>query len=380
MKVLIAPDSFKGSLGSEEFSHAVMQQWSAARPDDQLFEFPLADGGEGTSGVIGRFLGARKIDVDTVDPLGRAMTASFQLYEKTAIIDFASASGLTLLSPQERAPDITSSYGTGLMIKSAMEHGASHILMGLGGSATNDAALGLIEALGGRFLDAENHPIPRGGMGLGQLRKILLDDLDPRLAETEITLLTDVTNPLTGDNGATHIFGPQKCAPEGNHKALLAALESAMVNTENVLAMHSDSDVDQLVGAGAAGGAGATLQVLLQAEYRGGIQYVLDLYQFESELSDTDLVITGEGRLDEQSLQGKVVSGVLDVTSRYNVPTIALVGSMSAELNEHFRRGLSAAYSISNVPMTLSEAQIHAKENLQQLVTNLARTFNIFTR
>ncbi len=373
MNIIVAPDSFKNSMSSTAVCQIVKAQWLSVRPSSNVKTFPLADGGEGTSDIIGEYLGAEKIIVETTDPLNRKINAHFYMLDNVAYIEMAAASGLTLLTDCERDPHITSTYGTGQLLLKALDRGATKLILGLGGTATNDAAHGLLTALGIRFLDDKGLVISSGGLALSKLVSINTEKLDPRLSTAEICLATDVTNRFSGAEGATNIFGPQKFPSGKDIGDDLVSLEKSLQQFRHVVKRQTNSDLNSYIGGGAAGGAGAALQALMGAKYFSGIDLVISLFGFEEALAWADLVITGEGRLDSQSMQGKVISGVLTLAQRNQVPVFAVVGSIDTPLDEFYRAGLKAAFSIINKPQTLDEALENGAENLAMCIENIAR-------
>ncbi|PWK14905.1 glycerate kinase [Tumebacillus permanentifrigoris] len=383
-KVVVAPDSFKGSLTARELCQAMRTGILRVFPDADVVMLPLADGGEGTMETLILATGGHSVQVEVTDPLGRPLKAHYgALGEFTArngnnsdssnglahtnpslvVIELAQASGLPLLAPEERNPLVTTTYGTGELIRHALDAGHRNFLIGLGGSASNDGGAGLLEALGLRLLDAQGQPLPRGGGALARLQQLDASGLDPRLQESTFTIATDVQNPLTGPTGASAIFGPQKGAtPEQ-----VAQLDEALwhfANHLNHTTQHQNTtdkkDLHTHPGGGAAGGAGAGLLAFFPCEMRSGIEVMLEAGHFKQHLQDADLVLTGEGRLDAQTLSGKTIAGVCQAAATSQVPVIALCGSAILTGGEMDELGLQAAFSLVPGPCTLDEALQHA--------------------
>ena len=364
------PDSFKGSLSAAEVCRAIDEGIGSVLPDVEVVSLPLADGGEGTIESLVFTLGGEVREAVVHDPLGREVKASYGVLVdgRTAVVELAQASGLPLLSEEERNPLIVSTYGTGQLISRCLDEGYRNILLGLGGSATNDAGTGMLRALGVRFLDEAGVPLPEGGGSLGALRTIDLSGMDPRIAEARFTCVTDVRNPLCGDNGASRIFGPQKGASDED----VALLDAALATFAQVVHRQLGVDVADVPGAGAAGGTGAGALALLGAELRPGFDLLADLYGFDERIAGADLIITGEGRLDAQTESGKVVSGVCARAAKQGVPVVALCGSVTVTAKEMDALGLAGALSIVGGPCALSEAVKNAykwtRERAEQLM------------
>ena len=325
MKILIATDSFKGSLTSQQASEALARGIRGVVPECEVEIIPIADGGEGTAEVLTRALGGESVECEVSDPLGRTITAQYGIAGDVALIDFASSAGLTLLQPEERNPLKTTSWGVGKMILDALYRGVSHIVLGLGGSATNECGVGMLQALGCRFLDSDGREVVGCGGNLNRIATIDHTNLDKQLEGVDITLAVDVLSPLCGEGGATHTFAPQKGAtPEQ-----VAMLEEGVCHFAHLLSEIWGGDITQLAGAGAAGGAGGGIIALAGARLRRGIDVVLEAVEFARRVQDADLVITGEGRVDAQTLLGKAPSGVLAVAKDAGVRVVAVGGSVA---------------------------------------------------
>ncbi len=373
IRVLVCPDSFKGSLTSVEAAEAIVRgiRIGAGENCFEVTSLPLADGGEGTVDALVRATGGVIRHTRAHDPLGREIDSFYGLIGdgKTAVVEMAAASGLTLLSQSERDPLVTSTYGTGELLMAAANEGVQEIIVGIGGSATNDAGYGALRALGARFLDKNGNELPDGGGFLAELEQIDLSGFAFPIDKVKVVVACDVRNPLYGPMGAAAVFGPQK----GASVEAVERLDNGLRRWAEVVKEQTGKDVANLPGAGAAGGLGAALAAFLNAELRSGIDIVLDAVGFDRYLSDTDLVITGEGKLDEQTGFGKAVGGVLKRASGAGVPVIALAGSCAGDLRNLYDEGLTAAFSIVPGPMTVAYAMSHAQELLMSLAANVSR-------
>ncbi len=330
LRVIVAPDSFKGSLDAAAVADAVRSGILDVLPDAEVTVAPVADGGEGLLEVLAPVLGAALQTTRVAGPLpGQFVDAAWGYVDRDrlAIIEMACAAGLLLVPPEQRDPRITTSYGFGEVIRAALHAGAKRILVGIGGTATNDGGAGMAQALGVRLLADDGTPIGRGGVALGLLASIDLSEREPLLAGARVVVASDVSSPLTGPNGASHVYGPQK----GATPAMVAELDRALENYRQVIVQSTGVDVQQVPGSGAAGGAGAALAVFCNAEMRLGIDVVLDAIGFDEHLSHTDLVITGEGRLDDQTSAGKAMAGVRARAHARGVPVAAIVGSVQGD-------------------------------------------------
>jgi glycerate kinase len=384
VKVLIAPDSFKGSLSAKELCAAIAEGIRRVHPEAEIVELPLADGGEGTTENLVHASGGRLVQAQVSDPLGRQVKAAYGLLGDgdakgngagsrlgdtanananaandagpTAVVEVAQASGLTRLTAAERNPLLASSRGTGELIAHALDAGCRRFIVGLGGSATNDGGAGLLQALGLRLLDADGAELPPGGQALSRLARIDASALDPRLRECSVDAACDVANPLCGPDGASAIFGPQK----GATPAMVAELDAALRRFGELIERETGIAVLQAPGAGAAGGIGAALLGFLGARMRSGIEMVLEAVGWERHLHGADLVITGEGKLDAQTLSGKVIAGVCKSARQHGVPVVALCGGLDLTVAELERLGVAAAFSIVRGPCPLEHALANA--------------------
>lgn len=373
-KVVIAGDSFKGSISSSEFASVCMSAVNDILPGCETVGVVLADGGEGTVEAMMRYNGAQKRSCQATDPLGRPITADYAVTADglTAIIEMARVSGLTLLSEPERNPMLTTTYGLGEVIADALAAGCRRLIVGIGGSATNDGGSGMLQALGYRLLDREGCPIGVKGCGaiLGNVGSIDAGGINPLLAGAEIIVACDVDNPLCGRNGASRVFARQKGADD----AMIDALDCGMTNYASALYRFSGRDIQSMPGAGAAGGVGGAICGVLGGRLSSGIETVLNACGFDDIIKDADLVITGEGCIDGQTVGGKAPFGVLKAAQKFGVPVVALCGAVKdyGRLNE---AGFTAVMSIQTSALSLEEAMdpTRAASNLRATVTQIIR-------
>lgn len=371
MKIIIAPDKFKGSLTSFEVCAAIEQGLQQLGIDADIFNFPLADGGDGFSPVMQFYQHTETIVCETVDPLNRQMIGTYQwsLKEKTAIIELAVASGIALLKQDELDPWITSTYGTGLLIKDAIHKGAKKIILGLGGSATNDGGTGILEALGFIFRDKNNIFINR--LCGGQLSQITSFEKPTDLTGIEWVVCCDVNNPFYGPNGAAFVYGPQKGANEEQVKLL----DDGLKNFAEVLLDHTGINIAEVPGAGAAGAVAGGLMAALNASLHQGIEMVLQTSKILAALDNTDLIITGEGKLDAQSLQGKVVGTVAALAREKSIPCIAICGRLDLSPEEIKNAGLTGAFSIESKGDSLEDCMKNAATYLTDTSIEMMNSF-----
>lgn len=376
MRVVVAPDSFKGSISARDLCAAARRGIHAVDPAIEVIELPLADGGEGTvENMVYSTKGKTRL-VQVNDPLGRPIRAAYGILgdDATVIIEMAQASGLPLLKPDERNPLITSSFGTGELIVHALNEGYRKFIIGLGGSATNDGGVGMLKALGAAFYDQDGVLLPKGGASLEKLSYMDLSGLDKRLQESTFTIASDVNNPLCGANGASAVFGPQKGAtPE-----MVQRLDMALSRFADVAEKQLGFDVRHLPGSGAAGGMGAALFAFLHAEFKSGIELVMDAIHFEQNIQAADLIITGEGKLDDQTMAGKAIAGVCKKAKPYQIPTIAICGGMELTSEQMDEIGLLAGFSIVPKPCSLDEAMEQAEGWAQERVEQIIRFMKRF--
>lgn len=378
MKVVIAPDSFKDSLSAQAAADAIATGLADVWPDAELIKCPMADGGEGTiESVLDACNGEWK-SARVKGPLGAEIEAhwGWLAQSRTAIIEMATASGLQLLTLEQRDACITSTYGTGQLISEALDAGAQRVILAIGGSATNDGGSGMLCALGVRFLDAQDQPLPPGGLALARLARIDRSGIDPRLAEVRFEIAADVDNPLCGPNGASHIFGPQKGASPDQVLALDAALSHFADHSAQAL----NRDLRYEPGSGAAGGMGFAAKAWLGASFRAGVEVVADLTGLEQALQGANLVITGEGRFDAQTLRGKTPFGVARIARRSAVPVIVLAGTLGEGYERLYDHGISAAFALVSGPCTLQQACDQAASLLHDRARDLARVWRLAAR
>ena len=359
MKFLFASDSFKGTLTSEQTIELLAKAAKEVFGEIEYSGVPVADGGEGTADAVVAAEKGRWIECEVCGPMMEKVTARYgRLDERRAVIEMAAASGLTLVPPDRRNPLRATSFGTGELIRHALDMGFTDISVAIGGSATNDGGMGCARALGVRFLDAEGRELEGRGEDLEKVSVIDVSGLDNRVAAAKITVMCDVTNPLCGENGATYTFGAQKGAtPE-----IQARLEAGMVNYRDVIRRQFGVDPDAIRGAGAAGGLGTALTVFLGGEMNSGIDTVLDLIGFDQRLEGTDLVVTGEGRTDWQSCFGKVMQGVGERATKKGVVAVGLSGSLGRDAAQIFDHGIMSLMTTVDAPMPLEEALGRAEE------------------
>ncbi|MEM9917201.1 MAG: glycerate kinase [Bacteroidota bacterium] len=355
MRILLAPDSFKDALPALGIAQALANGLHKADDSIDLQLFPLGDGGEGTSEILTYHHQGERCSLQVQDPLGRTIKAHYgwSPERSTAYIEMAEASGLQLLKADERNPLLTSTYGTGQMILDALQKGASHIVLCIGGSATNDMGLGMAAALGYVFLDAEGQPIerPTGG-DLSRVHSIESKHLRFDPATLQTTVICDVDNPLYGTRGAAFVYGRQK----GGHEAMLQELDDGLQKMADVVQDQMGKNIAEVPGGGAAGGLGAGCLAFMNARLEAGIELVMSLTDFDAALQQTDLVITGEGRIDGQTLNGKLIHGICHRAAEYQVPVVAVCGKLEADPTQLKAIGLQAAYQVSPEGVALPEA------------------------
>ena len=359
MKFLFASDSFKGTLSSRRTAELLTRAAQEIFPGCECRCLEVADGGEGTTEAVLSAAGGRRMEAMVCGPLWERRKACYAALDgRRAVMEMAAASGLPLVPAELRDPRNTTSYGTGELIRDALDKGFRDLSIAIGGSATNDGGIGCMRALGVRFLDEDGNELSGCGGDLIKIRSIDRSGLDPRLRDTHVTVMCDVTNPLCGENGATHTFGKQK----GGTPEILDELEAGMENYRELLRREFGIDMDEEPGAGAAGGLGAALLSFLRAELRSGIETVLDLIEFDKKLEGVSRVVTGEGRADWQSAFGKVMQGVGRRCLRQGVPAVAIVGSMGDGAEQIFDYGIESMITTVNGVMPLEEALERAEE------------------
>lgn len=377
MNILIAPNAFKHSLTAAEAAEAIRQGLEASGLNCRCTCFPIADGGDGTGSLLVNYFSGDFIGAEVHDPLFRKCKANFGLIGdgKTAVVEMAEASGSRLLEDDERDPLRANTYGTGELIRKALDLGVNKIIIGMGGSATVDGGAGMLKALGARFMHSSGEIIklPRD---LHELRSVNMQDIDPRLKHCQLIVLCDVENPLLGEEGAAQVFGPQK----GAGAIEIRELEDRLRQLALVARSQCGKDVDKLKGAGAAGGAAAGLYAFLDAKLVNGIDYILDLCHFQEQLQHADLVITGEGSIDQQTLKSKGPAGVARAAAKRGIPVIALAGTVPQHDEELFHSFFDAMASIVPGPEPLAGALKNTADNLRRSAFHLGRTLLIGSR
>ena len=375
MKIVIAPDSFKESLTALEVADAIEQGFKKFYPHADYVRIPMADGGEGTVQSLVDALKGKVVEQNVTAPLGNKIQAFFGISgdNQTAVIEMAAASGLHLVSPAQRNPLKTTSFGTGELIKAALDLGVKKIILGIGGSATNDAGAGMLQALGVQFLDANNQQIGLGGENLSLISKIDLSKLDSRLQQVEILVACDVDNPLCGEKGASAVFGPQKGAtPE-----IVQQLDRALFHFSDIVQQDLDLNIREQAGAGAAGGMGGGLLLLPNVQLKAGVQIIIDAVNLNEQIKGADLVITGEGRMDSQTVHGKTPIGVAKAAKLFNKPVIAIVGSLKDDYEVVYEHGIDAVFPIIRQLKSLDETLKLGRQNLISTAQNIARLYKL---
>jgi glycerate kinase len=373
MKIVVAPDSFKGSLSSTQIAEAVEKGIQKIDPSITVLKVPVADGGEGTVEALVCATQGKIIPVKVTGPSLKKVDAFFGISGdgQTAFVEMAAASGLALLHRSEYNAMKTTSYGTGELILHALDHGCRNIIIGLGGSATNDGGAGLLQALGLRLLDRNQTDLAFGGGSLGDLFTFDLGQFDARIKETKFILACDVENPLCGPQGASAIFGPQK----GASPAEVLLLDDNLRHFADVIAQELNKQVAEIPGAGAAGGMGAGLMAFLDARIVKGIDLIIEVSGLEASIADADCVITGEGMIDHQTAFGKTPLGIAQLAKKNNIPVIGIAGSLGQDLDQLYAMGFTSLFAIADRPMTLNESMQDAKMLIEKLTVNMIRLF-----
>ncbi len=375
MHIIAAPDSYKGSLSAVGVADAMARGIYAVFPNARVHKLPIADGGEGTVEALVAATGGTILHQPVTGPLGETVTAAWGLLgdKRTAVIEMAAASGLPLVDKDRRNPLVATTYGTGELIKAALDRGVRSFIIGIGGSATNDAGAGLAQALGVKFLDGSGRELPFGGAALASLAHIDLSGLDPRLAEATILVACDVANPLCGPQGASAVYGPQK----GATPQMVARLDAALEHFAEVATAATGRSVAERPGAGAAGGLGAGLLFFTNAQLKPGVEIVLEAAGFADLVRQAAFVITGEGATDFQTAFGKAPVGVAKLAKQHNVPTICLSGGLGNGSDDVLQQGVDALMSIAPRPMALNECISGASELIEQATARLCRLIRV---
>ena len=373
MKVVIAIDSLKGSLSSMEAGMAIKDGILAAKPDAEVIVKPLADGGEGTTDALIEGMNGERIDLTVTGPMHTPVDAYYGYLKdtNTAVMEMASAAGITLVPDSEKNPLLATSYGVGEMINDAIQRGCRNFIIGIGGSVTNDGGIGMLKALGVRFLDENGEDAGEGGQALAKVARIDVSGMNPLLKECHIQVACDVNNPLCGENGSTYVYGPQKGVTEDMKKTL----DEAMAHFARVTSETLENDYMNTPGAGAAGGLGYAFLAYTGAALTPGIELILDAVGLEEELSGADVVVTGEGRLDFQTAMGKAPVGVARIAKKYNAKVIAFAGSVTKEATACNKEGIDAFFPILRGVCTLAEAMdpVTARNNMTATVEQVFR-------
>ncbi|MGI6224849.1 MAG: glycerate kinase [Peptococcales bacterium] len=374
-KIIIAPDSFKGSMSAKEVCEAAERGVKSVLEDVEIIKIPMADGGEGTVETLVDATDGKLIKINVLNPLGHEFETYFGILGdgRTAVIEMALASGLTLVPREHRNPLLTTTYGTGQLIKAALDHGCREFIIGIGGSATNDGGVGMAQALGVQFLDKDGKEIGFGGVNLSKLERIELGGLDSRIKESIFKVACDVDNPLCGPKGASYVFGPQK----GATSEMIQLLDSNLLHFAKVIHRDVGVSVQNEPGAGAAGGLGAGLMAFCQARLQRGIDLIIEATKLEGQIKGADLVITGEGQMDFQTAHGKTPYGVAQIAKKYDIPVIAIVGSIGYGVEELYTKGIDSIFSIVEGPMTLEECMKNGSLLLERTTGRIIRTLNI---
>ncbi|MBA7527544.1 Glycerate 2-kinase [subsurface metagenome] len=375
MKILIAPDSFKDCLPANEVALSIELGILKVFPDAEIIKIPLADGGEGTVEALVNATGGKIINIQVHDPLMRKIDSFFGILgnRKTAVIEMAAASGIELLTEKERNPWLTTTFGTGELIKAALDFGCQTILIGIGGSATVDGGAGMVQALGVELLDKKHKSIAKGGKGLAQLNTINTDTLDVRLKGKKIWVACDVKNPLLGENGAAKVYGPQK----GANPEMINKLEQNLAHYSEVIETQLGITIANIPGTGAAGGLGAGFMAFLNAEIKPGFELISEIVHLEEHIANTDLVITAEGKIDYQTRFGKTPAGVAGLALKYKKPLLAFAGSIGPRVESLNELGFTSIIPITDKPMSLQESITNAGELLMNAAERTMRILKL---
>ena len=375
MKVVVAIDSLKGSLSSMKAGLAIKEGVLAAQPDAEVIVKPLADGGEGTTDALIEGMNGERIDLTVTGPMHTPVDAYYGYLKdtNTAVMEMASAAGITLVPDSEKNPLLATSYGVGEIINDAIQRGCRNFIIGIGGSVTNDGGIGMLKALGVRFLDENGEDAGEGGQALAKIARIDVSGINPLLKECHIQVACDVNNPLCGENGSTYVYGPQKGVTEDMKKTL----DEAMAHFAKVTSETLENDYMNTPGAGAAGGLGYAFLAYTGAALTPGIELILDTVGLEEELSGADVVVTGEGRLDFQTAMGKAPVGVARLAKKYNAKVIAFAGSVTKEATACNKEGIDAFFPILRGVCTLADAMdpVNARNNMIATVEQVFRLF-----
>ncbi|MEJ6952507.1 glycerate kinase [Natronospora cellulosivora (SeqCode)] len=378
MKIVIAPDTFKGSVDSIDVATHMENGVLKVFPSAEIVKIPISDGGEGLVHSLLRMIGGCIIDKEVVGPLGETVSSYFALLddEETAVVEMAAASGLPLVPLGKANPLKATTYGTGELIKAALDKNVTKIILGIGGSATNDAGVGMMQALGASFLDERGKEVSFGGENLEKIKRIELNKVDSRINDVSIKVACDVNNPLYGQNGAAYVYGPQKGATD----EMLEMLDRNLQEFARLVKECQGIDLQKVPGSGAAGGIGASLYAFLGADLMPGIDIVFSLFDIEESFKNADLVLTAEGKIDKQSLNGKVPIGVAKKAKEFNVPVIALAGIVEEDSCELLNEEIDAIFSISQRPTRIDQAFEMSSKWIELSTEQIMRVFKIKER
>ncbi|WP_125760492.1 glycerate kinase family protein [Companilactobacillus hulinensis] len=373
MKIVLAPDSFKNSLTAKQVAQAMQKGLEKVYPNANFVKVPMADGGEGTVQSLVDAKNGEILTENVINPLGVETEANYGLIDngEVAVIEMAEASGIQFINKFTRNPYVTTTYGTGQLMKAAIKRGAKTIIIGIGGSATNDGGAGMAQALGAHLLDDEGNELKYGGAVLKKLAKIDISEMLPELNDVKIVVASDVTNPLTGPNGASHVFGPQK----GANEEMVKFLDEALSHYAGIIKRDLGKDLEQTPGAGAAGGLGAGLLAFTNAEMQSGVDIVVNYTGLKDQVRDADVVFTGEGQIDFQTKFGKTPIGVSQATKEVNpdATVIAIAGSVGDRISELYPLGIDAIFTCVPGVQSLDDAISNSQKNIEQVSENIGR-------
>lgn len=375
LTILLAPDSFKESMSAKEVCEAMEIGIKKANKNINCIHVPMADGGEGTMQSLVDATGGNIYSLNVVGPLGNEVKAFYAILGdgETGMLEMASASGIHLVPIEKRDPSVTTTYGTGQLIKACLDYGVKKLLIGIGGSSTNDGGAGVIQALGGKLIDEKGNELGFGGGELRKLETIDLINFDPRLKNVRVEVACDVDNPLCGDNGASNVFGPQK----GATPQMIEELDINLRHYASIVKAQIGKDILDVPGAGAAGGLGAGLMAFLDGNLKKGIEMVIEYTKLEEKVKLADMVWTGEGSIDFQTQYGKTPLGVAIVAKKYNKPVIAFAGRIGQDIEVLYDKGIDSIFSIIKELTTLEEALVMGKENMAKAAENVIRLMNL---
>jgi len=373
--IVLAPDSFKESMTAKEVCEAMERGIKKANSNISCIHVPMADGGEGTMQSLVDATNGKVYSLEVVGPLGNKVEAQYGILGdgEIGILEMASASGIQLVHPEKRNPLLTTTYGTGQLIKACLDHGVKKLLIGIGGSATNDGGAGVIQALGGKLLDKQGDELGFGCEDLGKLNTIDLSNFDPRLKDVIVEVACDVSNPLCGESGASNVYGPQK----GATREMVSILDDNLRHYADIIKKQFVKDVLHVPGAGAAGGLGAGLMAFLNGNLKKGIEMVIEYAGLEEKVKNADMVWTGEGSIDFQTQYGKTPLGVATVAKKYNKPVIALAGRVGEGIEILHENGIDSIFGITKGATSLEEALAKGQENIEKTSENIVRLMNL---